>query len=51
MSLGSTYNNNQNSNRNTPEVTVYSGYRMNNAESQIDATCLTAKFWKTNLHV
>ena len=49
MSLGSTYNNNQNSNRNTPEVTVYSGYRMNNAESQIDATCLTARFWKTNL--
>lgn len=49
MSLGSTYNNNQNNNRNTPEVTIYSNYRMNNAESQIDATCLAPRFWKSNL--
>lgn len=50
MSLGSTYNNNQNVNRNNePNVTVFSNYRMNNAESQIDATCLTFKFWRTNL--
>lgn len=49
MSLGSTYNNNQNVNRNEPNVTVYSNYRMNNAESQIDATCLTTKFWKQSL--
>lgn len=49
MSLGSTYNNNQNNNRNVPDISVYSGYRMNNAESQIDATCLTSRFWKSNL--
>lgn len=50
MSLGSTYNNNQNANRNNgPDVSVYSNYRMNNAESQIDATCLASRFWKGNL--
>ena len=48
MSLGSTYNNNQNRS-NVPEVSIYSNYRMNNAESQIDATCLTYRFWKSNL--
>lgn len=48
MGLGSTYNNNQNS-RNTPDLTVYSNYRMNNAESTIDPTCLTFRFWRTNL--
>lgn len=50
MSLGGTYNNNQNSNK-TPSVTVFSNYRMNNAESQIDATCLTFKYWNSNLCV
>lgn len=49
MSLGGTYNNNQNNNRNTPDVTVYSGYSVSNAESQIDATRLSARFWKGNL--
>ena len=49
MSLGSTYNNNQNTNRNNINVSVYSNYRMNNAESQIDATCLTSRFWGQNL--
>ena len=50
MSLGSTYNNNQNTNRsNTPDVSVYSNYRMNNAESQIDATCLASRFWRGSL--
>lgn len=48
MSLGSTYNNNKNTNR-APDPTVYSNYRMNNAESSIDQTCLTFKYWKTNL--
>lgn len=48
MSLGSTYNNNQSTNK-APEVTVYSSYRMNNADSKIDATCLTFKFWRSNL--
>ena len=50
MALGSTYNNNQGfTKNNTPELTVYSNYRMNNAESKIDATCLTFRFWKSNL--
>lgn len=49
MALGSTYNNNQSINKNVPEFSMYSNYRMNNAESKIDATCLTFRFWKTNL--
>ena len=48
MALGNTYNNNQGGYK-SPEVTVYSNYRMNNAESKIDATCITFRFWKTNL--
>lgn len=50
MSLGSTYNNNQNNNQ-RPEnnVQVFSPYRMNHGESEIDATCITFRFWKTNL--
>lgn len=48
MSLGSTYNNNQGS-KNDPNVTVYSNYRMNNAESRIDQTCLTFRYWKQSL--
>lgn len=50
MSLGSTYNNNQVNNSNkTPDYSHYSSYRMNNHESTIDATCITYRFWKTNL--
>lgn len=48
MALGSTYNNNQNT-RKTPEFSMYSNYRMNNAESKIDPTCITFRYWKTNL--
>lgn len=48
MSLGSTYNNNQ-QNKQQPEFSLYSNYRMNNAESKIDATCITFRFWRTNL--
>ena len=50
MALGSTYNNNQGVNKATAnDITIYSGYRMNNAESKVDATCLTFRFWKSNL--
>ena len=48
MSLGNTYNNNQGS-KNDSSITVYSNYRMNNAESLIDQTCLTFRFWRQNL--
>lgn len=48
MSLGSTYNNNQGS-KNGPDVTVYSNYRMNNAESMVDQTCITFRYWKQSL--
>ena len=41
------YSNNKNNN--TIEYSVYSNYRMNNAESKIDATCLTFKYWRTSL--
>ena len=49
MSLGNTYNNNQGSNNKNDSVTVYSNYRMNNAESLIDPTCLAFRFWKQSL--
>lgn len=50
MSLGNTYNNNQ-GNRSNPNdnFSVYSNYRMNNGDSKIDATCITFRFWKSNL--
>lgn len=48
MSLGNTYNNNQNNSK-TPAVSVYSNYRMNNAESKIDATCITFRYWSNTL--
>lgn len=47
MSLGNTYNNNQTNKQ--PDFSMYSNYRMNNAESKIDATCITFRYWKTNL--
>lgn len=51
MSLGNTYNNNQGMNQQRPgdNLQIYSPYRMNNGESEIDATCITFRFWKTNL--
>ena len=51
MSLGTNYNNNQNINRSSgpSDITTYSDYRMNNAESDIDSTCLAPRFWKSNL--
>ena len=51
MSLGNTYNNNQNANKpaSPADATIYSDYRMNNAESEIDATCLAPRFWAGNL--
>lgn len=51
MSLGTNYNNNQNINRPSgpSDITTYSDYRMNNAESDIDSTCLAPRFWKSNL--
>ena len=51
MSLGTNYNNNQNINRsNGPsDITTYSDYRMNNAESDIDSNCLATRLWKSNM--
>ena len=43
------YSNNQNLNKNTIEYSVYSNYRMNNAESKIDPTCITFKYWRQSL--
>lgn len=48
MALGNTYNNNQGKS-NIPELSVNSNYRMNNAESKVDATCITFRYWKSNL--
>lgn len=50
MSLGNSYNNNQN--RNTVyDPTVYSPYRMNNAESKVDSTCITYSYWRNSLKI
>ena len=50
MAYGNTYNNNQAQQKNNqPNVDVYANYRMNNAESNIDATCITYRYWKSNL--
>ena len=48
MALGSTYNNNNNS-KNDMSLSMYSNYRMNHAESLIDSTCISFRFWKSNL--
>lgn len=50
MSIGNTYNNNQANNNKQNNLTVY-GYRLNNAESKIDATCMSFRYWKSNLIV
>lgn len=50
MSNFNTYNNNQSMNKQASnDITMYSGYRMNNAESKLDATCFTQRYWKSNL--
>lgn len=49
MSLGSNYNNNSQKDYYNP--TVYSAYRMNNAESLVDKTCLTFGYWKSVLRI
>lgn len=48
MAFGTVYNNNQANKSNDPGITVYS-YRMNNAESEVDPTCLNFRFWKNSL--
>lgn len=50
MSLGSNYNNNQKKNS-VYDPTVYSPYRMNNAESKVDATCITFSYWRNLLRI
>lgn len=44
------YNNNQKSSQ-VFEPTVYSQYRMNNAMSSVDKTCLTVQYWKNALRL
>lgn len=45
MSLGSTYNNNQNNDRETNKVSVYSNYSFANPDSTVDASRLGFRFW------
>lgn len=49
MSLGSNYNNEKKSNVFDPMV--YTPYRMNNAESMVDKTCITFSYWKNVLKI
>lgn len=48
MSLGSNANNDQKKNYNP---SVYSPYRMNNAESTVDKTCMTFTYWNNILRI
>lgn len=48
MALSSTYNNNKD-NKNDLSLSMYSNYRMNHAESAIDPTCISFRYWKSNL--
>lgn len=50
MSLGD-YNNNKYQNNGPQLPTVYSAYRMNNAESMVDKTCMTFTYWNSFLRV
>ena len=44
------FNNNQKKNS-VYDPTVYSPYRMNNAESKVDATCITFSYWRNLLRI
>lgn len=46
MALGNNYDN-----KKQYSPTVYSAYRMNNAESTIDPTCMTYTFWNNSLKI
>lgn len=48
MTFNNTYNNNDGQKKQY-SPTIYSPYRMNNAESPVDKTCLTFTFWNNNL--
>lgn len=45
------YSNNQQTGNKQSSPTTYSAYKFNNAESDIDPTCLSFKYWKNNLLV
>jgi len=49
MSLGQNYNNNNKKNDNSP--TVYSKYKMNNAESAVDPSSMGFTFWNSMLKI
>lgn len=50
MSLGNTYDNNKRQNQ-IIEPTVYSAYKMNNAEGDVDKTCISFNYWNNSLKI
>ena len=50
MSLGNTYDNNKRTNS-VIDPTVYSAYKMNNAEGQVDQTCISFNYWNNSLKI
>lgn len=50
MSLGNTYDNNKRTN-DVFNPTVYSPYKMNNAEGIVDQTCISFNFWNNSLKI
>lgn len=51
MALGNNYNQNDNKGKQQYHPTVYSAYRMNNAESIIDQTAITFTYWNGALKI
>lgn len=50
MALGNTYNNNGNQSQ-VKEPSVYSPYKLNNAESSVDQTCMRFSYWNNQLKI
>jgi len=50
MSLGSNYSNNGKEKK-FYDPSMYSAYRMNNATSNVDQTCITFQYWKNTLRI
>jgi hypothetical protein len=50
MSLGNSYDNNKRNNT-VYDPTVYSPYKMNNAEGTVDQTCISFSFWNNSLKI
>ena len=51
MSLGNTYDNNARGKKEVYDPSVYTPYKMNNAEGKIEQTCLSFSLWNNSLKI